>query len=577
MAPFAFVWPATNIAGHYLLPEKRRVPGTTNRFIWVMPQSHNLHIARTALGETLIREEYQKLLLAILSSLHRLQGLGPMGALPQFDPIPDPMDFDAEYRPAEPLQLRVDKGYQSVASFDIYPNPFLKERNHRLYRRGGGVIITGFPGIGKTRMLGVIFHLRAAANLATLYMSDPSSALLYQDYQFATIRECDLSTTTLGQNLPREAWCLVDSNVDFELVHPAIRSAGYFFIQATSPRKRRFAYIKYMVQHPQFCVMAQWTLSELFDGMTLGPSCLTTEGIRNFYLRYGGSARHAFQESSNPQQFEARIQRAARQLDVREIQGLIGLPIEDFTVPEDIGDMLVSVFPIIDEDRSLFCISAPSRAMHEILCPSDCKETSRSFFDTCVRTNTPDRHSLAGELVDQHFHALLLKGGGICPLNRLEKGPPRAGARNIGWKGNTAVSGECLRTVDGLQTGPISTVHFVEELESGMSMQVGFYHSPVYRACPAFDSFFCGKPDHAIVFQASVAARRTLNTQGCFSVGRHRLIHPSFLQGLEWLKAKGISRITYICITAQGMVPTVGIPVEWEHMFDGLYFLPLQM
>jgi hypothetical protein len=112
---------------------------------------------------------------------------------------------------------------------------------------------------GKTCFLALLFHLRVAANLPTLYMSDEVSMILYKNRKLGELQ--NTSSITLLLNMPEETWCLIDSNVP-----GFIENTQFFIVQATSPRQKRMEYVKKLHGDSQLCLMSPWSLRELIMG-----------------------------------------------------------------------------------------------------------------------------------------------------------------------------------------------------------------------------------------------------------------------------------------------------------------------
>ena len=191
----------------------------------------------------------------------------------------EPMDDDDTLIPPEQLRIKTSVNLSDV---ETYPNPFNLAENRGLFMPGCAVIITGLPGIGwlvfchqvlliesvsgKTRFLCLLFYLRVAANLPTLYMSQGDNAIVYKDSGFGWLQPPNLNWMSLKDNMPENTWCLVDSNKSLNRVPPAVIQSGLFIIQAASPREDRMKYVKGLDGTFQFCLLRDWTLAELIVG-----------------------------------------------------------------------------------------------------------------------------------------------------------------------------------------------------------------------------------------------------------------------------------------------------------------------
>jgi hypothetical protein len=166
----------------------------------------------------------------------------------------------------------------NVHSSSPISNPFKGPYGY-MYRQNHAIIVTGYPGIGKLRalsqletnaptgktlFLAVIYHLRAMANLPTLYMAWEQSALLFLDQAHMVIMAKDLDVV---DRLPPETWFLIDSNEDFLTPPPRLKACGNLIVQAASPRSDRMNWMKDATK--QTCVMQPWSITELYCGYVL--------------------------------------------------------------------------------------------------------------------------------------------------------------------------------------------------------------------------------------------------------------------------------------------------------------------
>ncbi|KAJ6611350.1 hypothetical protein B0H10DRAFT_2056776 [Mycena sp. CBHHK59/15] len=481
--------------------------------------------------------------------------------------------------PVEPdltaaLQLRIERRPVSLSDLETYPNPFQLPEYRGLYNAAGAIIVTGLPGIGKTCFLGLLFHLRVAADLPTLYMSDDRSATLYKNGQLGQLKIP--TTMELMENLPMETWCLVDSNVHFPTVPGVVQQTALFIVQASSPRANRMEYSKKIHGRSQFCLMGPWTLSELITGYSLQTLARTPEQkIKAFYERFGGSARNVFGRFDDSDAFEAEIDAVAATLSAEDIERVFLSDVTKLTIPDHVGHMLLSAFPVTDDDRRQFQIRSPSTAMYakvlKRLHASDDKARLR-LYRICVGVKTAGCRAWAVDLFDQHFHDFL-SFGGTWPLHAIEQSAgTRTDAARRGWTGRTEESGSFLRADKEMsivttrdqpqQPATVSRVTFDEAKEPvvGSPLSPGVYYRPTRKNFATFDSFYIDNPGHALAFQASLAQKHDVKEEG-----------------LKWLEDRGITKITYIYVTPANFegCPNLKVPVARENMFDNFYHMRL--
>lgn len=134
--------------------------------------------------------------------------------------------------PTSPWDRSEDDGIQifkepKLSALQRYPNPFA---GNDAITRGGGLVVTGLPGIGdsvlsmfpvctdwstttgKTCFLWLIWHLRRAQNLPTMYVKSTRQARLWKDNKLYHIDLSQIAIRDLKPALPRNTWCLVASN-----------------------------------------------------------------------------------------------------------------------------------------------------------------------------------------------------------------------------------------------------------------------------------------------------------------------------------------------------------------------------
>ncbi|KAJ7503265.1 hypothetical protein B0H11DRAFT_1984751 [Mycena galericulata] len=569
-------------------PDYTVVPiATTSEYIWVLPAAQGL-LASISYFPIMIRQEYDDLLMAVLSSLDRQQrelrddraGV-PLIPPPKEEADDSRMDVDGQavtprikeesVKPDRTAALQLRIVQRRISDLETYPNPFQLPEYRGLYNAAGAIIVTGLPGIGKTCFLRQLFHLRVAAGLPTLYMSNDRSATLYKNGQLGELKMP--TTMELMENLPTETWCLVDSNVNFPTVPGEVQDTGLFIVQASSPRANTMEYSKKIHGRSQFCLMSPWTLSELIAGYSLQPLVHTPEqNIKAFYERFGGSARNVFRRFDDSDAFEAEIDAVAATLSAKDIERVFLSDVTRLNVPDH---MLLSAFPVTDDDRRQFQIRSPSTAMYakvlKRLHASD-NEARLRLYRICVGVKTAGCRAWAADLFDQHFHDFLSIGG-TWPLHTIEQSAgTRMGAARRRWTGRTEESGSFLKADKEMsivttgdqpqQPATVSRVTFDEANEPGVGspLSPGVYYRPTRKNFATFDSFYIDNPGHALAFQASRAQEHDVKEEG-----------------LKWLEDRGITKITYIYVTPANSegCPNLKVPVARENMFDFFYHMRL--
>ncbi|KAJ7145413.1 hypothetical protein C8R43DRAFT_1012709 [Mycena crocata] len=283
--------------------------------IWVLPAAAATNpLVGLTQHPTLLRDEYVDLLDAILVSLRLQAGDGRPAA-------PLLANTDA----VNPREIRVQKRVPSPSS-QPFRNPFQEDVHRHLTSEDTALVITGLPGIGKTRFLVLLFHLRVAANLPTLFMANKSTAYFYKNHQLGAIT--GFGPTVFADNIPPSTWCLIDTNDELVTIPRSIIDSGRFIVQTASPRAEHMKYTRKLSKPHQCCVMKPWSLAELVAGLSLQPHLhrVSETNVKAFYDRFGGAARILYRNVFDPKAFEAQVDDAARAFDGRVIEDILRTP-----------------------------------------------------------------------------------------------------------------------------------------------------------------------------------------------------------------------------------------------------------
>jgi hypothetical protein len=295
--------------------------------------------------------------------------------------------------------------------------------------------------------------------------------------------------------------------------------------------------------------------------------------VKAFYERFGGSARNLYRNIFEQNAFEAKIDHAAREFDTQVIEKILqSVNLTTINVPDAV-DMLLSAFPLVDDgDRCLYQIRPYSDAMMvKVLKRLDESEQEARLcmYRICVAVETPGCRRWASHLFNKHFQDFLLKGG-IWPLYSFKKSTTvRSNTATNGWKAEEQSEGMFLRchagmklTTDKTMPQNIATTQSIELNTSnppsiGEPLIQGVYYRPSHSNHPTFDGLYADAP--AFGFQASIRDKHDIK------------------EGLDWLRDRGITKITYIYVMPAGpwQGPLLHVPVELEDYFDQLFCMQL--
>ncbi|KAI0297393.1 hypothetical protein BC826DRAFT_165340 [Russula brevipes] len=169
---------------------------------------------------------------------------------------------------------------------------------------GGGVIITGHPGIGKTMFLYYLLVLRLRNRQPTFFQYSPGFVILFDN------RGVRVVSPVIGDpDAPNEAWALIDSNIHVKSVPWifATSDCPNFIVVAASPRSERWKSLFHNRSDTKLWIMEPFTLEELFQARVLQMKQPREQDILTFFVTYGPSARDCFLSCSDLADYDQRI------------------------------------------------------------------------------------------------------------------------------------------------------------------------------------------------------------------------------------------------------------------------------
>ncbi|KAJ7714195.1 hypothetical protein B0H16DRAFT_1619125 [Mycena metata] len=463
-------------------------------------------------------------------------------------------------------------------------NPFEDETCGRFYRRRSAVILAGLPGIGKTMFLAVLFHLRVMAGLPTAYMDTKNSILIYKDGEYKVL----LDTRALPYVLPNDAWLLMDSNMGFDSPPIEVRRCGVFFIQAASRRighsfgsfdgkTFRTSWIKHLEGPHQVCFMRPWTLGELYAASRLQHTMCNGTKMAAFVSKFGGSARHVYNDSDDLEQFECRVIAASETLDSTKIRNIMTSVDPSVGISDALGHMLITVLPVTDDDRTLFALRSPTPYLEDILLSRLQKNLQMARRELYIISVAVGAKATAADLLDRHHHAFISLGGN-WKLRPLKKGQ---GASEVStantWRaednpthwldvsdGRMAVKSLSVlpSTFSSVATKHLTMVTLTPE--EILTLQPTHFYRPTRANVPTFDSIYCLTPTHCIVFQAAKG---------------NSPAHSVEPAGREWLQGKGIRTATYILVSqakCEGFKAELNVPTKENQFYERFFHMILE-
>ncbi|KAJ7227433.1 hypothetical protein GGX14DRAFT_555986 [Mycena pura] len=573
-----------------LKPERRVVerrhphPGlSVPSHVWVLPPS-DAPLPVLSLTANMIRQEVHDSIVAILNWIRKMNAT--KDAASASEPPPSPMKIS---RPGSPDNDEEPDDEETPFPVDMYaiefvPGPGVSQ--HTEYRNpfvdnditltGHGVIITGEPGIGKTSSLHLIFNLRMALNLPTLFMEIEREAIVWCN---GSLRQITNLNSIHIRALPFNTWCLIDSNTELEKMPRLVDGSGLFIVQASSPRASRMHWRQKRTGTAHYYLMKPWTCGELIAGIQLQENnkkliSFSEKTYMDFHVQYGGSARDTYTGIGDTT-WPTIIREAAQNLNrANIIKALYSEPANLPAFDDDVSHILFSAYPLTDTDRRQFRIAPSSAwALQEIFARlNDHVDLARKeLFEICIGVSSPGPRSIAADLFDRHYHNRIIAGGVWALRPMIPPPPTKRPVKNRGFK--TAGPPDhilCAHRSIIIQSNaqspppppsppvPVPCVDF-DPAQPPSVFQVGVYYRPLTRCFATFDSFYVDRLGHAIGFQASIGSK-----------------HDAKESGLEWLKDQGIDHVTYVYVSPvqdEGREAKIMIPVNIK--FDYVYHMQI--
>ncbi|KAJ6608433.1 hypothetical protein B0H10DRAFT_2226841 [Mycena sp. CBHHK59/15] len=326
-----------------------------------------------------------------------------------------------------------------------------------------------------------------------------------------------------------------------------------------------------------------WTLEELFAGSSLQPQVCSGNNIQAFFNKFGGSARHVYQDSHNLTLFEDRVDASARPLDSKVIHRVMTHTSPTVAADDLVGHMLITALPLDDEDRRKFRLTSPTAYLEGKLLNqlnTNIHMARRELYVINVGVATPGCKATAGDLLDKHHHGFIALGGKW----RLREFTKVDGASNTSktnlWRASEVDSDWVLEANgkmsifrEPLTARPrrqkraatkFTRLTMVDFPSANVTqLEKDYYYRPSETNFPTFDSFYMDKKGHGLTFQASDGDKKP---------------HTVNDGGREWLEKHGIKEFTYILVSGpkMGDPPSISVPRDHETKFDRFLHLVLE-
>ncbi|KAK0236901.1 hypothetical protein EDD85DRAFT_591153 [Armillaria nabsnona] len=278
----------------------------------------------------------------------------------------------------EKKKQRLDDGEHG----ESHANPF---QGQEIDTKLKGYIVLGHRGIGelskcrfyirpmiltipgKSIFLYYVLLLRLQAKQPTILVRHPEKVTVFLQQGVFSVSMDDF--TSVAKLIPDNAWCLVDSNQMLQGVPLSITEAPFFIVQAARARRDHLDWQNQVVGIHQY-VMKPFTLSELIVGRnrTLNVAEHISEiSLEKYRKWYTPSARTAYQNANNFDQYAAEIRQLLRQMTFTYVKRLTTI----FPNLEAMDEQLMHHFFFVTAeaggDRSFANMEIASRDLCELL------------------------------------------------------------------------------------------------------------------------------------------------------------------------------------------------------------------
>ncbi|KAF8224751.1 hypothetical protein L208DRAFT_1380972 [Tricholoma matsutake] len=226
--------------------------------------------------------------------------------------------------------------------------------------RAGGFsnfIIVGQTGIGKTLSLYYFLARCLALGLTTFFQDALDYVWLFDksgvhslDSKMTWVEIRDLSEDST-------AWALVDSNSFVKDPAPVLfgHESPFFIVEAASPRKHRWAWVKYHGSTRYFYANP-FSLEEILQGNLLQPRSSNEADLREFFINYGPSARECYTVTSPEnglKPYRLRLEQAITRMPWDDIDRVVTA--EDFEAKFDDETSFLIVLIRPADDQRISC------------------------------------------------------------------------------------------------------------------------------------------------------------------------------------------------------------------------------
>ena len=326
----------------------------------------------------------------------------------------------------------------------------------------------------------------------------------------------------------------------------------------------------------ELCCLSLWTLPERICAYVahrltdkeadnpyrapLQPKRHEENSLINFCNKYGLSAHNAYTNASRPEGYEKKLQSYCNSLNYNAASDLV-FKIHTLDFPYEVSHKIICIIPAENEVGYSFSFTSEHvyNRLLESLSTSEPDAASKMYRQFLSMGETK---SVSGFMLEPAMHRIL-GGGGTWEVTRLVK---LEGPKNIHWRTSENPSVSWLHfTAHGISVDASNEDKLLTEgrprslqLPTGPLLHLAYYH-PSSKTLATFDAaVYDPVTNHAWILQSTVSPN-----------------HGVKLAGINDLRKRGITKITYIAVTSQDEAIDLPFPKNVDGLVDVKYQLQL--
>jgi len=385
-----------------------------------------------------------------------------------------------------------------------------------------------------------------------------------------------LNSAALDRRMKEEhtAWALVDSTLTLKIPPPQFMNHGIFVVHTPSPHSERLEWQNKYIG-VELCCLSLWSLPEIICAYVA--HCLTDKEADNSYRapfqperheenslidfcnKYGLSARDAYSNASKAEEYEKKLKRYCNSLKYDTISDLV-LKIHTLDFPDKVSHKIICVFPAENEVGYSFRFTSKHvyEQLLESLSASEVDAASKMYR---LFLSMGESRSMSGYMLEPAMH-YIIGSGGVWEVIQLVKSE---GSKNIHWKTPKEPSVSWLHfTAGGISVDASDEDTLGEGRPRSLQLPTGpfvclAYYRPRSKTQDTFDAaVYDPLTNHGWIFQSTVSEDHSVK-----------------VSGINDLRKRGVTAITYIAVTPPGQTIDLPFPKASDGIVVAKYQLQL--